>query len=156
MAIAATLKQYLDLHHSDYELVPHPRTYTSMRTAEAAHLSGDHIAKSVVVGDGRHYALMVLPATHRLALHRVPAPSDRRMRLASEAEFAHLFSDCEIGSIPACGAAYGLTTWVDDALLEQDEVYFESGNHEELVHMSGEQFRELMDEAGHGELSRHR
>ena len=44
---------------------------------------------------------------------------------------------------------------VDEALFDQDEIYFEAGNHSELVHMSGRDFEALMTQAGHGYFSRH-
>jgi Ala-tRNA(Pro) deacylase len=44
---------------------------------------------------------------------------------------------------------------VDETLLDQDEIYFEAGDHTELVHMSGQDFEALMTHAGHGYFSRH-
>ena len=70
-------------------------------------------------------------------------------------ELLHVFDDCEVGSIPALGQAYGLTVLVDESLLEQNEVYFEAGDHTELVRMRGEDFEYLMATAGHGYFSRH-
>ncbi|MFO7287974.1 MAG: hypothetical protein C0P79_014055, partial [Gammaproteobacteria bacterium] len=48
---------------------------------------------------------------------------------------------------------YGLDVAVDDALLELDDVYFEAGDHCELVHISGDAFRSLMAAALHGRFS---
>ncbi len=47
-----------------------------------------------------------------------------------------------------------MQTYVDDSLMAQPDVYFEGGDHQELVHMSGEQFSQLMSDAGHGQFSR--
>ncbi len=44
---------------------------------------------------------------------------------------------------------------LDDALLELDDVYVEAGDHEELLHMSGEDFRKLMSQARHGRFGEH-
>jgi Ala-tRNA(Pro) deacylase len=57
--------------------------------------------------------------------------------------------------VPGLGQAYGLDVLVDDALLTQDDVYFEAGSHADLVHMTGEMFRGLMRSADHGEISKH-
>jgi Ala-tRNA(Pro) deacylase len=53
------------------------------------------------------------------------------------------------------GQAYGLMVLVDETLLDQDEIYFEAGDHTELVHVSGQDFEALMVHAGHGQFSRH-
>ena len=51
MAMADTITSYLLQHRVDYELVPHPKTYSSRDTAKAAHVAEDHIAKAVIVRD---------------------------------------------------------------------------------------------------------
>jgi Ala-tRNA(Pro) deacylase len=55
-----------------------------------------------------------------------------------------LFPDCREGAIPPLGPAYGLRTVVDDDLEAQQEVYFEAGDHESLVHMTASQFLSLL------------
>jgi hypothetical protein len=46
MAIAPTLQKYLD-QNVTYEVIPHEPTLSSMRTAEACHISGDGLAKGI-------------------------------------------------------------------------------------------------------------
>jgi Ala-tRNA(Pro) deacylase len=67
--------------------------------------------------------------------------------LATEQELVSLFPDCEGGAIPPLGSAYRLKTLVDSSLLEQPEVFFESGDHEHLVKVTGEQFSRLLRDA---------
>lgn len=42
----------------------------------------------------------------------------------------------------------------DESLLRMPDVYFEGGDHEDLVHVQGEAFRELMRRARHGKIGR--
>jgi Ala-tRNA(Pro) deacylase len=44
---------------------------------------------------------------------------------------------------------------VDETLLDLDEIYFESGDHTQLVHMSGQDFRALMAQAPSGQFGQH-
>jgi Ala-tRNA(Pro) deacylase len=37
-----------------------------------------------------------------------------------------------------------METLVDDAIAEQPEIYFEAGDHEQLIHVSAEVFETLM------------
>jgi len=108
MAIARRLKWYLDSHGLDYELVHHPHSATSLETAEAAALPEGRLAKSVLLEDERGYLLAVLPASCRVELGAIRQQLRRRMELASEAELGDLFRDCELGAVPAAGAAYGI------------------------------------------------
>ena len=155
MAIAVTLEKYLHKHKVEYDILSHPRTYTSMETAQVSHVPGDRLAKSVLLSDGHRYLVAVVPATHKLELEQLHGLLGRTVRLATEQEVANLFSDCDLGAIPPCGPAYGLETVVDDALRGRDEVFFEAGDHQELIRMDGERFDRLLEAAGHGCISRH-
>jgi Ala-tRNA(Pro) deacylase len=42
---------------------------------------------------------------------------------------------------------------VDDAVLAQSDVYFEAGDHEQLIHMSMRDFKKLLGDAAHGSFS---
>ena len=64
-----------------------------------------------------------------------------------------LFYDCDLGAVPALGKAYEVETVVDDTLLRQPEIYFEGGDHEALVHLSGRDFRALMADLPHGRFT---
>jgi len=47
-----------------------------------------------------------------------------------------------------------METLVDDALAEQSDIYFEAGDHEQLIHVSAETFQTLLgDDARHGRFS---
>ena len=47
--------------------------------------------------------------------------------------------------MPALGRAYGIETFVDEQLLDVPEVYFEAGEHSELICVSTRAFERLID-----------
>jgi Ala-tRNA(Pro) deacylase len=153
MAIAHSVEAFLKSRHVDYELLKHPRTLSSMRTAQAAHVPGDQLAKSVLLEDESGYLMAVIPSTHHVDLGKLHHRLRRRVGLAIERGVTTLFSDCEPGAIPATGAAYRITTIIDDALFDEPDVYFEAGDHEALVHVSGQAFGAMMAGMPHGQLS---
>lgn len=155
MAIAMSLKTFLESTHLVYESIPHTHAESSQRCASAAHQSGDKVAKAVLLKDDDGYLLAVLPATHRLHLGQVHHAIDRQVGLATEDETVALFKDCQVGAIPPVGLLYDIDTVVDDALLEQTEVYFEAGDHDHLIHMSQENFKKLLGDATHSRISYH-
>lgn len=153
MAIAQSIQSYLQDHSIPYDIVRHPRSLSSMRTAQVAHVPGDRLAKAVLLEDESGYVMAVLPSTRKLDLGKLRHHLDRMVGLAVESEIGAIFRDCDPGAIPALGEAYDVETVVDDTLLQQPEVYFEAGDHEELIHMSGREFRELMADFPHGRFS---
>ncbi len=156
MTIASTVQRYLVGQGIQYAILSHPITASSSATAQSAHISGDSIAKTVVLRDGDvGYVLAVVPASHHLDLDLVRKSLGRSVALASEQEIGRLFPDCDLGAIPPLGQAYGLDVILDDGLAELEEVCFEGGDHRTLVKVGGEQFIEMMSGARHGRFSSH-
>lgn len=155
MAIAITLKKYLEDSGVEYELIKHDFASTSVRSAKMAHVSAEDMAKAVLLYDGKRYIVAVVPATHKVQLGKLHRQFDRYMSLAFEPELHELFYDCSMGAIPPLGNAYGIDVMVDNHLDNCDDVYFEAGDHTDLVHISGTDFRNLTADAYHGEISRH-
>ena len=155
MAISRSLKNYLEEQGAQYDVVRHVHTESSMHTAAAAHVPGDRLAKSVLVVDEEGCLLVVVPSSHRVQLGELDRQLERNLGLATEDELRELFKDCKIGAIPPVGAAYGIETVVDENLTKQPEVWFEAGDHELLIHVSGEQFSKLVGNAPRRRFSRH-
>ena len=150
MTIATTLTRALTENGTHYDLLPHPRTGSSHETAQAAHVPDDHMAKAVLLVDTKGYLMVVLPGDQWVHLDRVNKELNRDLDLATEDELDTLFSDCEPGAIPPLGEFYGIDTIMDDGLTSLSRVYIESGDHEQLIQLDGEQFRQLMRGVRHG------
>jgi Ala-tRNA(Pro) deacylase len=153
MAIALTLRRYLAARNVQYDLMAHEPTSSSMQTAEACRVSGDRIAKAVLLRDETGYALAILPASHHIRFSELRSQIGDDVGLATEHEAAELFQDCTRGALPAVGECYGLDMVVDDSIEQQPEVYFEGGDHGTLIHMSHAQFATLTATARHGRFS---
>jgi Ala-tRNA(Pro) deacylase len=153
MTIATTVKTALEQAHSKFLLVPHPKTYSTHDAAAAAHVRDDHLAKAIIVKDAQGYAMVVIPGDHWLKLDALQKETNRDFQLAEEAEIASLFTDCQVGAIPPLGPAYHIETFLDEALTSLANVYFEAGDHEQLVHVSGEEFHALLKGVRHGHFS---
>ena len=154
MSMSATLQECLTDKGSRYELVQHPYSHSSMETAAAAHVPGDRLAKTVLFEDEQGYVAAVLPSTYAVRLSELWTKTGRRLGLAKESDLRELFKDCEFGALPPVCAAYGMKTYLDESLVRQPDVYFESGDHEALVHMQSDQFLALMDGAERARFGR--
>lgn len=152
MPIAPTLMRYLD-QNATYEILFHEPTVSSMRTAEACHISGDCLAKGVVLRRNGSYLLAVLPASHRIDLPELRMELGQDVDMASESSIDGLFWDCAHGAVPPVGECYGLEVIIDETIDRQPEVYFEGGDHTTLVHMSQAEFARLNANARHDRFS---
>lgn len=153
MAVADTVQRYLAEHSVEYKLVPHPHTGSSHETAEAAHIREDHIAKAVIVKDAAGFAMVVVPGSNWVDMDHLRKELSREFHLGTEDEIGNLFGDCETGAVPPLGPAYGIETFLDEALMSLANVYFEAGDHEELVHVGGDDFKALLSGVRHGYYS---
>jgi Ala-tRNA(Pro) deacylase len=99
----------------------------------------------------------LLPSDYHVDLQVLQGLLHQEVKLATESEVKTLFSDCETGAVPPIGAAYGVKTiWDPNTSLGRlTKIYFEAGDHQHLVGVSGEQFHELMASAERGKFSRH-
>lgn len=149
MATASRLEQYMTQRGVRYDVMLHPHSHSSMETAELAHIPGDRLAKSVILEDEEGYVMAVLPSTHRVEIGKLSRELNRKLGLATESELMTLFADCETGAIHPVGLAYGMMTVVDEGLAEQAEIYFEAGDHENLIRMNQNEFKALMENAAH-------
>ena len=154
MGMASRLGDYLQRHGARYDLVAHPRSVNSIDTAGKAHVPGDRLVKSVVLEDDDGMMLAVLPSTLSVHLGQLGTTLNRRLRLADADELQSLFPDCREGAVPPVGPAYGLRAVLDDTIEAQEDVYFEAGDHEHLVHMTTAEFLKLLEPAQRVHFSR--
>jgi Ala-tRNA(Pro) deacylase len=126
-----------------------------MNTAQQAHVSGEQLAKCVVLEDANGYLMTVLPATHHVDLEKLNQLTQRNLKLASENEISLLFKDCAKGAIPPVPEAYGYKGLMDKSLNQYEDIYLEAGDHTELVHLSGDDFKYLMANTEQGNFSYH-
>ncbi len=147
MPIANTLKRYLDSSKVDYEVIPHPLSGSSMETAEQAKVSGYQLAKGIVFKDRQGYLMTVLPTARYVDLVLLEEVTGRNLELLEEAEIGTLFSDCDLGAVPPVGEAYNLEVLLDSALRYEENIYFEAGDHRELIRVSGADFIKLQKNA---------
>lgn len=151
MYIAETVSAYLSENEVDFEVVPHRHSWTSVASALQSHVAPEHVAKAVLLRDHDDFLLAVLPASHRIDGEALASEvGDWFVGMADEEHLTLLFRDCERGAVPALGKAYGLDTIVDMQLLAASDVYFEAGDHEHLIHVSGSDFKRLMRDARRG------
>lgn len=155
MSTAKRLSHFLSLTQTDYRTLPHRHTESAVDSAHAAHVASSRVVKSVLLRDrnsGR-YLMALAPACNRVDLESIRDTTATDPVLAREAELGDVFPDCDLGAVPGFGQAYQVDMVWDDDLGEQPSVYFEAGDHEELIEIDREEFHRLFDSFPHGLIS---
>lgn len=136
--------KYLKSNKVKFELRHHPARYTAQEVAAAEHITGEEVAKVVILdADGRP-VMAVLPATCSVDMKKAKdALGVGAVRLAGEEEIGELFPDCEVGAMPPFGAEYDLNTYVDERLAEEEEILIPAGTHEDSVLLAWEDYQRL-------------
>ena len=130
------VEDYLSNRKIPFDKIEHAPTYTAQTLAQAVHVAGQEVAKTVLLSVDNEHMVAVLPATHQIDLLTVAAfLGAKRVDLADEDEVGQRFSDCELGVIPPFASKYGLRTLVDRALLEDEHIVFEGNTHHEAIRM---------------------
>ena len=129
------IEAYLKHQRVPYEVLIHPAAPTAQEQAHEAHVSGHEWAKTVVFLTVHGTAVMaVVPAPLHVDVARLEAVVGRGpLRLATEAELAALYPDCEPGAQPPLGCMYGQDVYVDVRLASAGHIVFDSGSHTRAV-----------------------
>jgi len=154
MGIAMTVREYLEDFDIEYDIVEHPPSITSIETARQAHLPAGCLAKCVLIKDENGtLSLAVIPSDRIVNLPRVKATLGHAAEIAPEIDVIDKFDDCDFGAIPPIGNAYGLRVLLDESLIENDDIFLEAGDHQELIHVNSIEFQRLMGGAIRGSFS---
>jgi Ala-tRNA(Pro) deacylase len=139
------LRQFLDENHVKYIVITHSKAYTSQGIAAIAHISGNEVAKTVMLQKDGELCMAVLPASKQVDLTEFASLTESGdVCLASERDFRDRFPDCEVGAMPPFGNLYGVPVFADTSLGFDKEIAFNAGSHLELVKLAFSDFERLV------------
>ena len=144
MGIPKQLIDCLNENKVRYEVLHHPEAVTAQRIAQAEHVKGRHHAKVVMVKSGEQHLMTVLPADHQIDLEKVEKAIGKIASLDREEEFKSLFPDCAIGAMPPFGNLYGLPTYVDKHLAQEEYIVFEAGTHTDAIKLTYRDYEKIV------------
>ncbi len=128
------LEDYLHQSGVPFETQHHPKAATAQEVAAIEHIPGRMLAKVVIVlADGK-MVMLSLPAPYQVDLEKVgKILGAGEVRLADEEEFESTFPDCEVGAMPPFGNLYDLPVYVEEALAEDETIFFRAGTHTDTM-----------------------
>jgi len=138
------ITEFLDGSRARYVLLIHSPAYSAQEVAESVHLPGRFIAKTVIVKIDGRLAMAVVPATMDVNLGALKDElGARRIELADEMEFAGRFRGCQLGTVPPFGRLFGIDTYVDEDLAQEESIVFNAGTHSHAISMEYHEYERL-------------
>jgi Ala-tRNA(Pro) deacylase len=140
-----SLDEFLKRARVPYIPFTHPAAFTAQSEAQLAHVPGWSWAKVVVCIADDEPILAVVPAPMLVDFEQVRLLAGAcAVRLATEAEFATLYPDCEPGAMPPFGNLYFQRVFVDRSLVGEPDMVFNAGTHTDAIRMHYGDFADIV------------
>src|SRR5262249_21284195 len=118
-----------------FGVLRHAPVYTSQEAAAVRGVPLSSGAKALIVKAGDGFVLFVVPADRQLDSKKARAALGvKGTRFASREEVEQM-TGWQRGSIPPFGSLFGLKTYCDPALSENETINFNAGDHSISVSM---------------------
>lgn len=144
MTARQRLERYLREEGVSFDTMIHSVAYTAQEVAAAQHTPGRQLAKVVLVDADGQLVMLVLPASFRVDFPRLKSVlKAKKVRLATEEQFAGIFTDCEVGAMPPFGSLYDLPVYVDESMSGVPEIVFKVGTHTTSIKMRYADYQRL-------------
>lgn len=140
------LEEYLRDKGVPYELQHHAKAFTAQDVAASEHIPGRLLAKVVMLIAGGENAMLVLPAPEHAYIPEVASYlGTKEVHLAEERDLRNMFPDCELGAMPPFGNLYNVPVYVDQALADEETIFFQAGTHTDTISMRYADYERLVN-----------
>jgi len=129
----------------DYQLYEHEPVYTSQQAANVRGVELKTGCKSMVLKTkAGKFILANLAADRKIDLKELEEIVGDKLSFATKEEVL-LATNCEPGSVPPFGKLFGLPTYLDESVLENDFVNFNIGMLTKSVKISKQNLLRIME-----------
>jgi len=153
MAIPQHIAHYFKQSACKYIAQAHEPTSTLEETADIIRMHRHQVLRAVLLTDGKHHYMAVLPVDHVLDFKAMLNEFGREFYVESSADMSSLFLGCEKGSTPPLGKPFNLPMLIDRSITELAEVVFEPGSHSIVIRMRGKDYTRLVANERFGRFS---
>jgi len=138
------LLDFLNQNHTYYSTMKHEAAYSALKAAKTAKVPSKEMVKSVLLVLDGSYTLAVLPSSSKIDFKKVKEiTGTHNASLADEEELESIFPDCTTGAIPPLGNLYHIPVISDSMITAQRDIFFEAGNHREIMKMHIDDYLKL-------------
>ena len=147
MSVPASVKQLLDKQNISYDVTDSTVSPDAKTLWHDQHLRQTRGGKSLILEDDSGKVQVVIAADTLLDLNAVNQVLGRTLRATSTKDLNGFFEKHQLQSIPALPKLAGLTTIIDQSLLEPQSLYLDSGQEGQLILLHQEAFKAMIEDA---------
>jgi len=137
-AVTRKVIEFLESKGIPFEKLEHIPVTTSDAASGARGSRLAQGAKALIVKADEQYYHLIISAAERIDNKKLrKILGTRRVRFANSEELQKL-TGCQPGAVPPFGNLFGLPVFMDNALLNEEIVYFNCGSHTVSLRMSRE------------------
>lgn len=133
MAIPKKFETYLKKHDIAHDIVNHKKIYTAFDLAQTTGKKLSEIAKTVAVKADARYALIVIPASHRVDLTKLKKSlGAKKLIMVKEVHLAKVLK-VRPGSITPFATFHNIPVFIDKGLLKSRVILVNTGSFTESL-----------------------
>jgi HD-like signal output (HDOD) protein/prolyl-tRNA editing enzyme YbaK/EbsC (Cys-tRNA(Pro) deacylase) len=145
--VPTSVQSLLNKQNARYQVSEVPVTENEKARWHDQHLRSMSAAKSVILQDEKGRVQVIFAADRLLDLKAVNRHLSRELHAAKPEDIHKFCLSHNLQSIPALPKLGGLLTLIDRSLVERSELLADSGDDQQLLRFSREEFQGLMDDA---------
>ena len=141
------LRQFLDENLVKYIVITHSKAYTSQGIAASAHISGNELAKTVMLKKDGELCMAVLPASRTgKSCSRSPnSPTVETFLSPASASSRIAFRIARSEPCRRSETSTASASIADTSLTRDKEIAFNAGSHLELIQLAYSDFERLVE-----------
>lgn len=147
MPVPVSVQSLLDDQKVPYGVATTPVDDNNQRVWHDQHLRNAGAARSVLLQDEQGKVQIVIGADRLLDLKAVNRQLGRQLQATGPDELSRFCRSHNLQTVPALPKIAGLLTLVDEHLLEREALLLDSGSEEQLLQISSQEYRQILEDA---------
>jgi len=152
-AVFRQIRDALNKEKIDFEVLEHRAVFTSREAAEVRRTELKQGCKALVLKTDEGHIQAVVPGNKELDLGKLQKLTLFKKLELADAKEVRKVTGCNIGSVPPFGNLFGLKVYFDKAVLENEIVAFNAGQHTKSIKMKAKDLQRVVNPAV-GEFSK--
>ncbi|MBK8973758.1 MAG: HDOD domain-containing protein [Hahellaceae bacterium] len=144
MPVAARVIQYFQRSGIAWQQVLHDRVGNLESALQTAGLCRSQVVVGELLVDARGALLSLVPFGCQTDVKSLNQSMRRQFQPVNSRQLSIIFKDCEPGSLPPIGGAYGVPSVCDARLAACETLYMQSGCHTTLIKLEREGLQRLI------------
>lgn len=141
-----TIKQ--KFNDESIETFEHDKIHSAEEAAEMRGISLSQNVKSIVLrlkGGEEDYAVFALQGGKKIDFEKVETYLGVDDCFLADPGDVKEVTGCKVGTVPPFGSVLGLKTYLDESVVEEEEIYFSAGTHHRSIKTDPDTFLRVED-----------